>query len=1252
MLGVGGSTHRTFVVPGGDGTTVDVDGLPHRISADGGGTVRAGFPGMIVSVLASVGDQVEAGDTLLTIESMKLESRVLAPAAGVVREVHVGINSQVGSGEPLVRLDVVDDDDTAGDDSSVDFAALASDTPDRTPLDVLRTVVLGLDAASGETDRLSAGLLPTREDAAAQLAGELDVLAAFADIHSLGPRRAALAGRVDAPERAHLVGYLRERHREDREFPDDFLARLDTALALVGHDESDDVAHLRLYRSLRRRDLIHSALASILRRWLEPATTVPATEQVRTVLERVVWITEGRSDQLEGLARSVLFRLFSQPVLDADLAAQTAIMTERIQQIGSQSDAAERTLDLRTLAFDSPPWEAWLLGSLAGPDRPAWEDVLVVVTADNYRHRRLVQVPTPSSPAAPLLMAEELDAESDISVIAVAHLGDDTATAAALEPLIAQRAALGPVVVELLVTDGRLDLDPRLARACLAATQVNATVLPVAPEGHVAHRSWAPGPGGDLTEVALFRDLHPCLAERLELWRLRDFDLQRQPAPPATFLFTGTARDDERDKRLFALAEVRTLTAARDDEGTVTSIPELEQTLLRCFDAFRVHDSTHSRRSPFGWNRVMVQVQPPWDFPDDALQGVAHRIAHAARGLSLDQIVLRLRGTDPGAEDRVVHLTLLEGEGVQIGFKAPSDRPLTVLRGHRRTAAQMRRRGLHHPADIVRLLTSPGAAHSDLPSGDFTELELVDGTLVPVEREIGENAHGVVIGEITNRTPKHPEGMRRVIILSDPSKSMASLGEGECVRIIAALELAHEQRLPVDWFAVSSGARVSMDSGTENLDWTARVLRTIIELAQLDLEINVVLTGVNVGAQSYWDAEATMLMHTRGVLIATGDNAMVLTGKDALDYSGAVSADDNAGIGGYEQIMGPNGQAQYWAPSLIEACHLLFRHYAVAYVAPGESGPRRAPVTDPAGRSIAASPHHSGDGGPFATVGDIFDDALNPERKLPFDIRSVMAAVKDDGDDPLERWPHMRDAENAVVWDTHVSGFPVQMIGIESRDLQRHSVTPNDGPRRWSAGTLFPRSSKKVARALNASNGVRPTVILANLSGFDGSPESMRELQLEYGAEIGRAVVNHRSPLVFCVLSRYHGGAFVVFSKALNERLESIAVAGARASVLGGAPAAAVVFAREVAHRVAADPRVVEAQAAVDAAGPDTVDQARLELAAVQDELKGHCRGVVGREFDGIHTIERAKEVGSVDQIVTVDALRDAIVATLESEGH
>ena len=59
-----------------------------------------------------------------------------------------------------------------------------------------------------------------------------------------------------------------------------------------------------------------------------------------------------------------------------------------------------------------------------------------------------------------------------------------------------------------------------------------------------------------------------------------------------------------------------------------------------------------------------------------------------------------------------------------------------------------------------------------------------------------------------------------------------------------------------------------------------------------------------------------MLLHTKGILVMTPDSAMVLTGKQSLDFSGGVSAEDNFGIGGYDRVMGPNGQAQYWAPDL------------------------------------------------------------------------------------------------------------------------------------------------------------------------------------------------------------------------------------------------------------------------------------------------------------------------------------------------
>ena len=47
--------------------------------------------------------------------------------------------------------------------------------------------------------------------------------------------------------------------------------------------------------------------------------------------------------------------------------------------------------------------------------------------------------------------------------------------------------------------------------------------------------------------------------------------------------------------------------------------------------------------------------------------------------------------------------------------------------------------------------------------------------------------------------------------------------------------------------------------------------------------------------------------------------------------SGSVSAEDNLGIGGYERIMGQNGQGQYWAPDLPRAISVLLAHYDPAY---------------------------------------------------------------------------------------------------------------------------------------------------------------------------------------------------------------------------------------------------------------------------------------------------------------------------------
>lgn len=68
------------------------------------GQINASMPGTILDVLVAVGDRVEKGATLLTLEAMKMENEVVAPQGGVVLEVHVGKGSSVDSGDLLMRL--------------------------------------------------------------------------------------------------------------------------------------------------------------------------------------------------------------------------------------------------------------------------------------------------------------------------------------------------------------------------------------------------------------------------------------------------------------------------------------------------------------------------------------------------------------------------------------------------------------------------------------------------------------------------------------------------------------------------------------------------------------------------------------------------------------------------------------------------------------------------------------------------------------------------------------------------------------------------------------------------------------------------------------------------------------------------------------------------------------------------------------------------------------------------------------------
>jgi oxaloacetate decarboxylase (Na+ extruding) subunit alpha len=85
-------------------TTAPAAPAPAPASGGGGSPLTAPLPGSIFSMKCNVGDAVNEGDTLLIMESMKMESEIKAHQAGTVQSVLVKEGDNVQTGDQLVII--------------------------------------------------------------------------------------------------------------------------------------------------------------------------------------------------------------------------------------------------------------------------------------------------------------------------------------------------------------------------------------------------------------------------------------------------------------------------------------------------------------------------------------------------------------------------------------------------------------------------------------------------------------------------------------------------------------------------------------------------------------------------------------------------------------------------------------------------------------------------------------------------------------------------------------------------------------------------------------------------------------------------------------------------------------------------------------------------------------------------------------------------------------------------------------------
>ncbi len=1267
VLKTGGRKYQLQIVPRTNALQCEVEGIPYMLPFETGGKIAAPSPSVVLTVDVQDGQKVKKGDLLLTLEAMKMEMAVTAPEDGTVIGINVKAGEQVAAGQALVDLETESNRQSkeGGDKETaavIDYSRLAvpqkpktSDEQNETWTHLERdysAIFIGYDFVKpvGKVlQRIETFVteFPHFKPAFASLL--VKSLQTFITVQKLFQNDHTDTDAARATDVYEcLMHYLMRREDREKGLPAGFLKRLELAIKIFpwADNKNPDATTRALFHLYKAQagvrhttDLIRQSLLT-LQKLFTDAREFTDVGEFSDLLGELINVGH-HSNTLVDAAVYIRYEL-------VDRLYQEQMQTERKHQLVDLLEpvleAGDKDPTLLADIIESGHQIVSYLVSLYDRRSPKAKTILELL-AKRFNRDRIFEKGSLLEQKGQLLygVQSRKQGQSILSVVTVLEEDEFFSSLDWLKSVLKRddgQYLECVIFIRRNSAQSEIIFSNHLAKFPLP---VDLCSLALVRESDYAYRSFHYS-NNEWSEDIRRRSFSPLRFRELRLDRLVNFDLELLYNSRYVHVMKLEAKDNAKDQRLFAFIEVPETKIDLNEEQVIERISQFEYGMLEAVKVIR-EQQARTKRSYY-WNRIIVHIGHTHPLRLDHIGEYPKRITGLVEGLGLEKMVIYTKVLT--RQNRALETeVLVENFATQYSVRGrlPSREPLKPLDPYASKVVNALRLGSPYPYEVVSMLTNP--ARTEFPQGSFLEYDIQfdaagqQQTVAVEGRAPGQNNSNIVIGRIQNRDADGTL-FERILILGDPTRDLGSLAEDECRRVIAAIDIAEAELLPVEWIPVSSGAAIDMQTGTENLDWTARVLRRLIEFTQTGGEVNVIVAGINVGAQSYWNAEATMLMHTKGILIMTEQGSMVLTGKKALDFSGSVSAEDNIGIGGVERIMAPNGQAQFRVKDLAEAYRLLFRHYRITMVSKQRPYGTRLQSKDPSDRDVAAFPYQDKLNQNFKVIGDILGTS-NAERKKPFDMRQVMHAVRDQDADFLERWQTMRDAETAIIWETQVCGYPVGMIGIESRPVKRYGDFPNDGPDMWTGGTLFPLSSKKVARAINSYSEQLPVVILANLSGFDGSPESLRRLQLEYGAEIGRAVVNFKGPLLFVVVARYHGGAYVVFSKTLNPSMRVAALEATYASVIGGAPAAAVVFPRQVLKNTFADPQIVEAQARLK---KDEITKSQYDDIYQTVHLEHQAK--VALEFEKIHTVERALKVGSIDDIVQASNLRPYIQEQLE----
>lgn len=418
-----------------------------------------------------------------------------------------------------------------------------------------------------------------------------------------------------------------------------------------------------------------------------------------------------------------------------------------------------------------------------------------------------------------------------------------------------------------------------------------------------------------------------------------------------------------------------------------------------------------------------------------------------------------------------------------------------------------------------------------LDDGSFIEIDLYrrHQATGPGMAQRRPHTDGVVAGSGTI-------GGRRVFVYAqDATIFGGSLGAAHAAKIHKVLDLALATGSPVVALNDSGGARIQ--EGVNALDGYGGIFRRQVEASGVIPQISVVL-GPCAGGAAYSPALADFTFMVRDTA------SMYLTGPDVV----ATVTGEKVGhveLGGADVHGARSGVATFVSDDE-ESC-LVDVRYLVSML------PANNLELPPGTPSCGAVSDHR----PRLT------EIVPVEPKKPYDMRSVLAELVDDGEflETHEDW-----APNVVCALGRIDGEVVGLVGNQPMVL---------------AGVLDAAAAQKAARFVRFCDAFSiPLVTLVDVPGFLPGTEQEYAGIIRHGAKLLYAYCEASVPRIQVIVRKAYGGAYIVMdSRSIGADL-SLAWPTNEIAVMGAEGAVNVLFRRELA--AAADPAGLRAHLLAD----------------------------------------------------------------------